>query len=173
MNLGKLLAAGKSIMGGRREISYRVSDHVYLPKFISAKNPFAPTSKAEPSPQAIATPAKKEAVPEGKKAKKLPTFSVIRRLPRSSIRKFNPLLFWRHATPKAQQKLQGPMQVELSLDRVKVVHNDLSDADVEIVPIKSRTAPAELEAAEPAFTSANGEDSWGRLGAKIFGVKTV
>ena len=28
-------------------------------------------------------------------------------------------------------------QVELSLDTVKVVHNDLADADVEIVPVKS------------------------------------
>jgi hypothetical protein len=34
-------------------------------------------------------------------------------------------------------------QTELSLDTVKVVHNDLADADVEIVPVKSHTeAPA-------------------------------
>jgi hypothetical protein len=32
------------------------------------------------------------------------------------------------------------VQSELSLDSVKVVHNDLSDADVEVVPIKSRPA---------------------------------
>jgi len=32
------------------------------------------------------------------------------------------------------------VQSELLLDSVKVVHNDLSDADVEVVPIKSRTA---------------------------------
>ena len=31
------------------------------------------------------------------------------------------------------------MQSELSLEGVKVVHNDLSDADVKVVPIKSRT----------------------------------
>ena len=31
------------------------------------------------------------------------------------------------------------VQVELSLEAVKVVHNDLADADIEIVPIKSRT----------------------------------
>src|SRR5262249_50584692 len=30
-------------------------------------------------------------------------------------------------------------QPEFSLDGVKVVHNDLSDADVEVVPMKSRT----------------------------------
>jgi len=32
-------------------------------------------------------------------------------------------------------------QTELSLDSVKVVHNDLADADVEIVPVKSHVAP--------------------------------
>jgi hypothetical protein len=40
----------------------------------------------------------------------------------------------------AAQTTQSPVQSELSLDSVKVVHNDLSDADVEVVPIKSRTA---------------------------------
>jgi len=61
------------------------------------------------------------------------------------------------------------MQVELSLDRVKVVHNDLSDTDVAIVPIKSRIAPE----VEPALAPDSGEDSWSRLGAKIFGIKTA
>ena len=35
-----------------------------------------------------------------------------------------------------------PVQGELSLDRVKVVRNDLSDADVEIVPAKQSVKPA-------------------------------
>jgi hypothetical protein len=34
------------------------------------------------------------------------------------------------------------VQEELSLDAVKVLHNDLSDADVEVVPVKSRTVAA-------------------------------
>jgi hypothetical protein len=42
------------------------------------------------------------------------------------------------------------VQTELSLNAVKVLHNDLSDADVEIVPVKSRTmAPMELPTREP------------------------
>jgi hypothetical protein len=65
-----------------------------------------------------------------------------------------------------QRKVQGraaalvvqsrtePVQAELSLDRVKVVRNDLSDADVEIIPAKlvakskpkpERSTPAESE----------------------------
>ena len=62
------------------------------------------------------------------------------------------------------------MQAELSLDRVKVVHNDLTDADVEIVPIKSRTMP---EPQAPILPPANQGDSWSRLSAKIFGAKAA
>ena len=48
-----------------------------------------------------------------------------------------------------------PVQGELSLDRIKVMRNDLSDADLEVVPARpARPAPApavrEQEPAEPA-----------------------
>ena len=50
---------------------------------------------------------------------------------------------WAVAKPAPQAVPAGPMpnvQPELlSLDAVKVVHNDLSDADVEVVPMKSQT----------------------------------
>jgi hypothetical protein len=98
MNLGKLLVAGRSIMSGREEISYRANKHVYLPKFGLAQNPFKSPDAAEP------------AEPEAETAAPI------------------------------KQVVTGPVQVELSLDSVTVVHNDLSDADVEVVPIKSRTA---------------------------------
>ena len=44
---------------------------------------------------------------------------------------------------RASEPVQAPavVQAELSLDAVKVVHNDLADADVEVVPVKSHTAP--------------------------------
>ena len=57
MNFGKLLAAGKSWMNGRAEISYRVDKQFYLPKFESPKNPFAHLPKASAENPA---PAKKE-----------------------------------------------------------------------------------------------------------------
>ena len=46
MKLGKLLFAGKSVVNGCAEVSYRENKQVALPKFVSPKNPFAP-SKAE------------------------------------------------------------------------------------------------------------------------------
>ena len=50
-----------------------------------------------------------------------------------------------------------PVQGELSLDRVKVVRNDLSDADVEIIPASQTARPAvkpkpKAEPSAPAAT---------------------
>jgi hypothetical protein len=52
------------------------------------------------------------------------------------------------------------VQTELSLDTVKVIHNDLSDADVEVVPIKSRPAAAVPES-PPA------KKAWEYLGERL------
>jgi hypothetical protein len=170
MNLGKLLAAGKSIIGGRGEVAYRISDRAYLPKFISPKNPFAPPVKMEPAPKTETMPLKKGIASDGAKTQKLPAFPTVRPRKRIWAGKFNPISLWRGSRPSGPQKAQPPMQAELSLDRVKVVHNDLTDADVEIVPIKSRTAP-ETEA--PILPPAQAGDPWSRLSAKIFGAKAA
>ena len=62
---------------------------------------------------------------------------------------------WAVAKPAPQAAPAGPMpnvQPELlSLDAVKVVHNDLSDADVEVVPMKSQTIQAKT-ATMPSMT---------------------
>jgi hypothetical protein len=170
MNLGKLLAAGKSIIGGRGEISYRISDRVALPKFISPKNPFAPAVKPEPEPKADEVPVKKGLASDGAKTQKLSTFPAAPIRKRNWFGKLNPVSFWRGSRPSAPQKAQRPLQAELSLDRVKVMHNDLTDADVEIVPIKSRTVP---EPETPILPPAGSGDSWSRLSAKIFGAKAA
>ena len=74
--------------------------------------------------------------------------------------KLNPASLWTGAAP-AEQKSLPAVQTELSLDTVKVVHNDLSDADVEVVPIKSRPAAAEIPALSPA------KKSWEILGERL------
>jgi hypothetical protein len=170
MNLGKLLVAGKSIIGGRGEIAYRISDRGYLPKFISPKNPFAPAIKEEPAPKADEVPVKPGLASDGAKTQKLPAFPAARIQKKSWVSKFNPISVWRGSRTPAPQKAQRPMQAELSLDRVKVVHNDLTDAEVEIVPIKSRTMP---EPETPVVPPAHNGDSWSRLSAKIFGAKAA
>jgi hypothetical protein len=142
MNLGKLLVAGKSIINGRKEISYRANRHVYLPKFGLAQNPFKTPPGAEPArPEAetIAAPIQKAVAPAATKTQKLPALAPKPVRATTWASKLNPISIWRGPEPAAQNT-RDPVQSELSLDSVKVVHNDLSDADVEVVPIKSRTA---------------------------------
>jgi hypothetical protein len=145
MNFGKLLAAGKSWMNGSAEISYRVDKQFYLPKFESPKNPLAHLPKAKTENVA---PPKKEIV--AVKIEKTPAISVA---PKSRpaqpnwTTKLNPF-----SQSAPEPKNERPIvQSELSLDSVKVVHNDLSDADVEIVPMKSRPAPPELQPARKSW----------------------
>jgi hypothetical protein len=69
----------------------------------------------------------------------------------------NPTAIFR-AGPSSDGIGATPVQAELSLEKVKVVHNDLTDADVEIVPLKSRPAPAEMQPAKK---------SWANLGERI------
>ena len=63
-----------------------------------------------------------------------------------------------------------PVQGELSLDRIKVLRNDLSDSDLEVVPAKPSTAPAApiVPAAEKTAAVASG---WGRMTARILSAR--
>jgi hypothetical protein len=250
MKLGKLLAAGKSIMNGHAEISYRSSKQIYLPKFGASKNPFkseAPTDAAEitsaveaerlasgaantapsgvivdthapivnlaeptptvsengPAVHGWVAPSNKPKNPAG--TTELPQTgknavnsgpanpqSTVRNMPRcsppqsgaqpqnalaasrhsedeSTLQRFNSLLrsaLGKAGSPDKSVKNQKgtATQTELSLDSVKVVHNDLSDVDVEVVPIKSRSAATELPTPKK---------SWEYVGERLFGVEAT
>ena len=55
MSLGKLLATGRSLVGGAPAMGrYDISERNRLPKFGSAKNPFAPSATSEPKAAAPA-----------------------------------------------------------------------------------------------------------------------
>ena len=157
MKLGKLLFAGKSVVNGCESISYRENKQVSLPKFVSPKNPFAP---AKVPAVAAAVPAKTEAAPAVVAAQKLPPISGTSKSLAAWTTKLNPASLWSGPAP-VEQKTLPAVQAELSLDAVKVVHNDLSDADVEVVPIKSRPAAAEVPALSPA------KKSWEILGERL------
>ena len=68
------------------------------------------------------------------------------------------LFEWWSARKRAKSKPaipafnKGPVQGELSLDNIKVVRNDLNDADIEVVSttVKAKTAPAPEKAAGAA-----------------------
>jgi hypothetical protein len=170
MNLGKLLGAGKSIMSGEKPAAYREDKRFYLPQFVSPKNPFvSPASPAEPSqapaPESIG-PAKKLASPPVK-IEKMPAVMAPGATARATtwVSKLNPASLF-GAAPATLNKNVTPVQVELSLEKVKVVHNDLTDADVEIVPMKSRPA-RELPTPQTA------KKSWADLGERIMKVTAL
>jgi hypothetical protein len=169
MNLGKLLGAGKSFISGSNVSPYRTDKRYYLPQFVSPKNPFVnsvPAAKQaelpKPVAQTSADPVKKTMMPPWIKAQKisapLPAGAPARATTWAS--KLNPVSIFRAAPPFAD-KYVTPVQVELSLERVKVVHNDLADAEVEIVPMKSRHAREAAADLQPA------KKSWANLGERI------
>jgi hypothetical protein len=196
MKLGKLLAAGTSIVKGRVDISYRSSKQIYLPKFVSPKNPFQPQAEppaAEASGQAGLATSSEEvsapgptrlALPEAPvpapiktiaaKTQKIPVFSKGSEKKSGWAGKLSPTSIFKAVVPKtvaqpnpdATGKGQKPAetQAELSLDSVRVVHNDLSDVDVEVVPMKSRSTPPEKKPAKK---------SWEALGERLFGVEAT
>jgi hypothetical protein len=172
MNLGKLLGAGKSIIGGGKPVAYRTDKRFYLPQFISPKNPFAnPVTTATradcpDTPEPVsAGPVKQRAVPTWAKTQKM-VVPMPAATPAGSARaatwvsKFNPVSIFREATA-SPNKIATPVQVELSLEKVKVVHNDLTDADVEIVPMKSRPGRESTAETQPA------KKTWADLGERI------
>jgi hypothetical protein len=199
MKLGKLLAASTSIMKGQMDVSYRSSKQIYLPKFVSPKNPFqaqapqsagetvseadSPAVSEETSKPAVAPSSEQDlaprptrlAPPETPVAAPIKTVAAkTQKIPLSISQKksgwagkFSPQSIFKavaKADPGTTGKTQKPMetQTELSLDSVRVVHNDLSDVDVEVVPMKSRSAPPEMKPAKK---------SWEILGERLFGVE--
>jgi hypothetical protein len=147
MNLGKLLGAGKSFFGGGGNVAYREDKKFNLPKFNADRNPFAP-KPVQPAPVAA---------PETKKVFTPPPAAGPTRAT-SWKDKLNPF----RAPEPARLAAPNAVQVELSLEAVKVVHNDLADADIEIVPVKSRTAsPAEAPVLPPT------RSAWEFLGERL------
>lgn len=175
MSIGRLLAAGKSLAGGNSAGRYRVNKQVRLPKFGSTGNPFASApAVARPEAivrEAVETPVVAEPVNgnaggEVSKvnflaAKKVADLAA--RAPRAvgvqAVRaarwvgewghKLNPLPFFarrRGAVKSAVNDFKQPaVQAELSLEAVKVVRNDLSEVDLDVVVVKRPVAPAVTE----------------------------
>jgi hypothetical protein len=165
MNFGKLLGAGKSFVNGGKVAAYRADKRVYLPKFVSPKNPFATATQTElPQPQVEnSAPVKRTVMPAWKKTQKMPMVSATSKSLAAWTSRLNPMTMLRGPQPAAQS-FRPTVQSELSLDRIKVVHNDLSDAEVEVVPVKSRPAAPILQPAER---------SWEVLGERIFGTNAT
>ena len=167
MKLAKLLGAGSSFFGGGKTVAYRLSRGGSLPKFNEGNNPFAPKAAetapapAKPTgaaptvaPKATAAASQPAAKPETR-----PAAPAEPKVARSGwTMRLNPF----RAPEPAPRQPPSAIQTELSLDAVKVVYNDLADADVEVVPVKAR---AETPPTPPALPPAR--QAWEYLGEKM------
>ena len=74
------------------------------------------------------------------------------------------------AKPAIPRFPKPPVQGELSLERIKVVRNDLSDADLEVVPARPSATPAAAAPAPRLIEKAEGTKSaWERVTTRILG----
>jgi len=177
MSLGKLLTSGKCLMGAHGEAHrFRVNRRVALPKFVSPKNPFtsgAQQACAEARPTAaVPTDAKVRATNAPAPAAALRKFSPARAIKwlGGLGQKLNPLaLLQRRPSPSlvAAARVAVPVQRELSLDTVRVLRNDLIDADTE-ASVGSIKPPQPRNSGVLAVT-AKAEVAMDRISSRFFG----
>lgn len=171
MSLLRLLTTCKTLVSVQdMESRYRLTSQRLLPHFGPARNPFSSRAEADSAP----TPALHGGAPAGTLSPKPGAWGLARALwlKTSTLwsggkAKLSGLAVRPRATvakPAISQFAKPPVQGELSLDRVKVVRNDLSEADVEVVPAKPKVAPALLAVAPEG----EGESSWGWTMPRIF-----
>jgi hypothetical protein len=200
MSLGKLLTTGKSLVGLTNSNSRYQLQKGALPKFESAKNPFAKGSAELPErePQLPKLTPTEAAAANLKKTQPLtapaqPVAAVTRdshpaEPPKVAppidgwLKKINPMVWFGNRKPPEPKsalprfgKSHPPVQGELSLDNIKVMRNDLSETDVEIVTAKSRpakiiAAPAQASAAAMAIPDLPPATAvWEYLGERLLG----
>lgn len=173
MSLLRLLTAGRSLVSVRdTESRYRLTTQRLLPQFGPASNPFSSRGEAQSVPAAAIHPDAETGVVLPKAvAKGSGRVFWLRTSARWSgwRAKMGGLLVRPRravAKPAIPQFSKPPVQGELSLDRVKVMRNDLSETDLEVVPAKPKAAPASL-----AVESDEGaESAWGWVTPRVFHV---
>lgn len=197
MSLVRLLAIGQSLDAMRETTSrYRVSRQNLLPRFGAALSatPFVLTRKTGADGRGsvkscsvfwltalkrLVSQEKAELIRVQPREGVLKFVNCVRTAKERILRSFTPLVeklsairLPAHrrfsAITQPPPSPAGSVQAELSLDCVKVVRNDLSDADLEVVPIETNggpttnSRPGEFEARR---MSAN--ERWGQLAKRL------
>jgi hypothetical protein len=218
MSLLRLLATGKSLVGMPNTNSrYQMRSRNLLPKFGSAKNPFAappPPNSESPGATNNSTPAKletaslfepaapepvptKPARPVAAKESKTPPPQAAAPAPPAKVearqadkpapvapsgkptrvggwvKKLNPLSLlppWRGEGNRGRPARKH-VQTELTLEKVRVVRNDLSDMDFEIVPGRLMGLPSGASPILSHQPSSSEPGAWSRLTSKFMGAQ--
>ena len=189
MSLMRLLAAGSSLRGIKdRRSPYKMTQQHLLPKFGPKEGDPVPLS-ADPRPTLRSIPSSAAdrlpvAEPPGETIGSPTNMNLNRPEVHTSVaspdagekpkmrRAFWPWMRRRNPFQPKQALKQGsgPVQGELMLERVKVVRNDLHEADLELVsPIAGAGAaqPAGRASAAPEAARV----AWQRITARLFGVR--
>ncbi|HTL54840.1 MAG TPA: hypothetical protein VL361_04140 [Candidatus Limnocylindrales bacterium] len=193
MSLLRLLTAGKSLVGLKNPARrYILSARGALPKFNSKKNPFRTTthfervtSAQDPLVASACTTQATASTSIGSPASEQGSVSpaagdadgacVTQPLhPRNRVPQLGSIFSWLRpkvaVNPTNPRLAKSMVQCELSLDTVRVVRNDLSDSDFEIVPTKVRPAKPEPELPRPAVEqTVSPESAWNRVTRQFFG----
>ena len=199
MSLVRLLSSGRSLIGFKDEEGrYRMTNQRLLPKFGSVKNPFHPGNP--PAQMRLATPPVTEscAVPTASRTASEWTrrLQVAVRTAESKLQIYlghvrRTLTGWsgwlrrrlgrmftrrdKNAAGAAVPQLaRPPIQSELSLERVRVLRNDLSDVDLEIVPVKFPVqSPNASPVLHPAAKTESSGLAWSRATMRFLRVGKV
>jgi hypothetical protein len=165
MSFGRLLAAGKSWVGGDGIGRYRMQKHIRLPKFISPQNPFKRETEAEvdtetPVLPAVTPgangPAERATIAANQVSWWVRLGAGLRRFARWCLDRNLFGRLGRPALTAIPRFGRTGDQGELSLDTVKVLRGDLTHADLEVIPVGA----GRNQAASPA---------WKNLATRMFG----
>lgn len=168
MSLMRLLTVGRSLNELKGAGRYHIPRGVGLPQFNFGK----PAMKISSAPAVRAVLGEVQATPATVEKKTTVAVAGEVRKPAASgwLKRSNPFAATQPAAVKA------PMQAELTLDKVKVVRNDLSEADFEVVPKKELPRQSELKPYRKANRPASvpdddvlGAKAWNWLGSRLFG----
>ena len=194
MSLVRLLTTGKSLVGLKEsENRYRLTSQRLLPKFEPKKNPFgsgtvtisepaAEPGHSDSNPQAEAPAAADVQVqtvpavsekPAGAAKPEDPRVGLFAKVRSGCAARLRGLFRLPRALPvpaiARRQQSKKLFQAELSLEAVKVVRNDLSDTDVEIVTCKRAVDPKTNPATADAANESGSSRPWSKVTDTLFG----
>jgi hypothetical protein len=185
MGLMQLLAVGRSLGKiGDQPSRYKMTQQTLLPRFGSVKAPEEQVPVVGSNNQKPAKPALKQSSPGFAAANDRKKMSAVQPKPQETevpkavaAKPAFPLGRWTlfknpfSKTPKPKPKPEeAVVQSELSLDMVRPVRNDLTDADLELVqPPKRSQEKNTLQATQPEPAATLPSPSWARINTQFFG----
>lgn len=165
MSLKNLLAAGQGLIGVTEQSRYQFSAENRLPVFEARQQP---TTSRAAEPAHVVEEAPQKELSFERPVKIAPERRTVEAEPEERRG------FLRRRRPAARPFTQS----ELGLENVKVVRNDLSDADLELAPRRLKTVEADLNPFAPRPIAAMGRPTherqsfWKKVGRLMgFGKK--